>query len=102
MFLRALTRHPKTSARSEFSGSTDENVFSFFTKLCRNGCVPQEPKGPLVKHGQVARHDAAQFLSMLAKETGANCSLSFTGRFYFYRRHNVSPHQRPQRVEVAH
>src|ERR1700677_3029708 len=26
------------------------------------GCVPQEPKGPLVKHGQVARHDAAQFL----------------------------------------
>jgi hypothetical protein len=29
--------------------------------------------------------------SMLAKETGANCSLRFTGRFYFYRRHKVSP-----------
>ena len=37
--------------------------------------------------------ESFQFLSTLAKEAGSNYSLRFTGRFYFYRRHIVSPLQ---------
>jgi hypothetical protein len=44
---------------------------------------PQEPKGPLIKHGQVARHDAAQFLSMLAKETGRELLAQLHWTFLF-------------------
>src|SRR5260370_17101155 len=64
---------------------------SILDSIFRVRCVPQEPKSPLVKHGQVARYNIVEFPSALTKDTGANYSLTFDERFY--RRHNVSPLQ---------
>src|SRR5258707_12241209 len=69
-------------------GSAKERILA---SIFRVRCVPQEPKSPLVKHGQVARYNIVEFPSALTKDTGANYSLTFDERFY--RRHNVSPLQ---------
>src|ERR1700732_47345 len=62
---------------------------SILNSIFRVWSVPQEPKSPLVKHGQVARHSIVEFLCALTKEAGVNCSLIFSERPY--RRHNAPP-----------
>src|SRR5260370_41685690 len=59
---------------------------SVLNGIFRVWCVPQEPKSPLVKHGQVSGDDAGQFLGTLAKDAAANCWLFFNE--CCYRRHN--------------
>src|SRR5580704_3624813 len=66
--------------------SGKESILDGIFRIC---CVPQEPESPPVKHRQVARHDAVQFLSAFAKDTPANCSISLSECCYC--RHNVSP-----------
>src|SRR4029077_20530338 len=68
--------------------SGKESILDGIFSVC---CVPQEPESPLVKHRQVARHNAVQFLSTLPKDTRANFLLLFNERCY--RRHNVYPLQ---------
>jgi hypothetical protein len=46
---------------------------SILDRIFRISCVPQEMKGPSVKHGKVTQHDIVEFLNTLAKETWANC-----------------------------
>src|ERR1700723_2285691 len=69
-------------------GGGKESILDGVFRVC---CVPQEPKSPLIKHRQVARHDAVQFLSTLANNIAANCSISFNECSYC--RHHVSPLQ---------
>jgi hypothetical protein len=65
-------------------------------RILRIGCVPQEMESPLVKHGQIPRHNIVEFLSMLGRETRSNRSLTFNERFK--RRHKVPPFQATQRT----
>src|ERR1700678_466932 len=65
--------------------SGKESILDCIFRIWR---VPQEPKGHFEEHGQFARHKIFKFLSVLTKDTGPNCWLTFDE--LFCRRHNVS------------
>src|SRR5467141_466580 len=64
---------------------------SILNSIFRIWPVPQEPKSPLVKHGQVARCSIVGFLCALIQETGVKSSLTFSQRLCC--RQNVPPLQ---------
>src|SRR5580704_10218672 len=66
--------------------SGKQSILDGIFRICG---VAQELESPLVKHRQVARHDAVQFLSRLAKSTRANFLLLLNERCYC--RHNGHP-----------